>query len=86
MNDDQHQPGSLQDFFRQMEPKEDAPTDLKKQVFSTVESVSVLADIIDLFTSKWMQSESELWNTILEHEYWNEEEKLFEYYQQKYTS
>jgi hypothetical protein len=69
-----------------MEPKQDVPDDLRKQVFSTVESVSVLSDIIDLFTIKWIQTESELWNTILENEYWNEEEKLFEYYQQKYKS
>ncbi len=86
MSDENKKPGSLQDIFQQMEPKQDVPDDLKKQVFSTVESVSVLSDIIDLFTIKWMQTESELWNTILENEYWNEEEKLFEYYQQKYKS
>jgi hypothetical protein len=86
MSDENKKPGSLQDIFQQMEPKQDVPDDLRKQVFSTVESVSVLSDIIDLFTIKWIQTESELWNTILENEYWNEEEKLFEYYQQKYKS
>ena len=86
MSDENKKPGSLQDIFQQMEPKQDVPDDMRKQVFSTVESVSVLSDIIDLFTIKWIQTESELWNTILENEYWNEEEKLFEYYQQKYKS
>lgn len=74
----------LEHAFRQMVPSQEVPTDLKKEVFSTIDAVSLVADILDLFTLKFMQTESVLWENIQETEYWNEEQKLFEYYQGKF--
>ena len=50
----------LKDEFQKMKPKEAAPVALKKQVFDTLDTIQLVADMADLFTVKFTQTESQL--------------------------
>ena len=47
----------LEASFRQMQPKEPAPEQLKREVFSTLDSIQLVADVLDVFTIKFMKTE-----------------------------
>ncbi len=47
----------LEASFRQMKPKESVPDDLKEEVFSTLETMQLFADVLDVFTTKFIQTE-----------------------------
>ena len=49
---------NLEDKFRLLIPEENAPEDLKKEVFNTLDMLNLLGDIADLFTAKFTQTEA----------------------------
>ncbi len=46
--------------FQQVRAKEQAPEELKKSVFDTLDSLQLIADVADLFTVKFAMSESSM--------------------------
>lgn len=50
----------LQDMFADFGPEDAAPEELKKEVFKTLDSINLVADMIDLFTAKFTISEAGL--------------------------
>ncbi len=80
---------NLAKLFQQLGNKSETltPPDLKIKdaVFSTIDSASLVADMIDLFTFKFVQAQAEVINSVPETEYGsNEKEKLFMYLAKKY--
>ncbi len=61
---DDPQPQDLEEFlrkhFQDMGKESPLPEELKKEVFDTLDALSFLSDLIDLFTIKFSQSELEL--------------------------
>jgi len=49
----------LEEQFGQMRPEAPIPEELKEEVFNSLDTLHLVADIIDLFTVKFTQSESE---------------------------
>ncbi len=49
----------LEEQFGQMRSSEPAPEELKEEVFRTLDTLNLLADIVDLFTVKFSKSEAE---------------------------
>ncbi|MEM8528945.1 MAG: hypothetical protein AAGG68_30205 [Bacteroidota bacterium] len=52
---------SLEEKFKALLPKEDAPEELKKEVFQTLDTLNLVGDIVDLFTDKFIQTEATFW-------------------------
>jgi len=50
----------MREQFEKLEPKEHAPAELKKEVFDSLETLKLIADVVDLFTAKFVVSEAEL--------------------------
>ena len=58
---------------------------LKDAVFSTIDATSLVADIVDLFTVKFIQAQSEIVDAVPESEFsLNEKERLFKVLEKKY--
>ncbi|MFT4759872.1 MAG: hypothetical protein ACI9XO_003649 [Paraglaciecola sp.] len=47
----------LEEKFKAMLPKEDAPEELKKEVFQTLDTLNLIGDVADLFTTKFTRTE-----------------------------
>lgn len=54
----------LETLFEQMKPEEDAPEDMKKEVFDTIETLEMVNDIADLFTGKFGASKADFIDLI----------------------
>jgi hypothetical protein len=83
------QDNNLAKLFQQLRKKSEVATppdvEIKDAVFSTIDSASLVADIIDLFTLKFIQAQAEVINNVPESEYGNnEKEKLFKFLEKKY--
>ncbi len=87
-NKDRPQKGIRQlfDMMDASEPSFDAAPDmamsfakLKSEVFSTLDVVNVIAEVIELFTVNLAQTQADVWDAVQEVDYWNEDAKLFEY-------
>lgn len=52
------------DNFKLLKQQEPAPKELKGEVFQTLETMVLLADIFDLFTAKYTMSEMEFLEKI----------------------
>jgi hypothetical protein len=78
----------LSNIFQQMgkrgEQVDDVPDNLKNAVFSTLDAATLLADLVDLFTVKLIQSQAEVIDSLPGSDYGNEEKKLYEYYLKKF--
>mgnify|MGYP000294407873 CR=1 FL=1 len=48
----------LEEKFKALAPKKDAPEALKKEVFQTLDTLNLIGDITDLFTAKFTQTEA----------------------------
>jgi hypothetical protein len=58
---------------------------LKDAVFSTIDATSLVADIVDLFTVKFVQAQSEVVDAIPESEFgFNEKDRVFKHLEKKY--
>lgn len=53
---------NLEEKFKQLLPDEKAPEGLKEEVFSTLDTFTLLGDIVDLFTAKFTATEAEFLN------------------------
>jgi len=52
---------TMNDIFGQLQPPEPhLPDGFEKEVFASLETMQLIADVIDLFTSQFIQSEAEL--------------------------
>ena len=54
----------LEQLFEQMLPKENAPEDVKKRVFDTIDTLTLVGDLTALFTVEFGQSKFELIDLI----------------------
>lgn len=51
----------IEQVFRDLKPIDGRPPeDLKEEVFNSLETLQLIADVIDLFTSQFVLSESEM--------------------------
>ena len=80
---------NLAKLFQQLRKKSEVTTpadvEIKEAVFSTIDSASLVADMIDLFTFKFVQAQAEVINSVPDSEYGlNEKEKLFKFLEKKY--
>ncbi|MBL7815782.1 MAG: hypothetical protein JNL70_12280 [Saprospiraceae bacterium] len=58
---------------------------LKDAVFSTIDATSLVADIVDLFTIKFVQAQSEIVDAIPDSEFgFDEKERVFSFLEKKY--
>ena len=48
----------LEGLFEQMIPPDDAPPDVKEEVFNTISTLDLAVDVVDLFTGKFVSSEA----------------------------
>ncbi len=62
---------NLTNVFKEYTNKE-VPAELKKEVFSTLASIELAANILDLFTVKFIRSEAEFLSEIVDPEKRNE--------------
>jgi hypothetical protein len=58
---------NLEEKFKQMLPPDNAPEALKQEVFQTLDTLNLLGDIADLFTSKFTKVEAAFFGMI-DHE------------------
>ncbi len=63
-----------------------APENLKDAVFSTIDAAALAADILDLFTVKFIQAQAELLDMLPSSEYGNEQQMLYNYFKTKFES
>lgn len=80
---------NLANLFQQLgnqSEQEDIPDfKLKDAVFSTIDATSLVADIVDLFTVKFMQAQSEVIDAVPESEFgFNEDDRVFKRLEKKY--
>lgn len=84
----ENQEKNLANLFKQMgtrTPQEEAPDlRLKDAVFSTIDATALVADIVDLFTFKFLKAQSEVIDSLPNSEYGNEKQKLFKYLEKKF--
>jgi hypothetical protein len=79
----------LANLFQQMGNKRNEKLEmpdlrLKDAVFSTIDATNLIADILDLFTVKLVQTQSEMLDSLPGSDYGlREEEKLFKYFEKK---
>ena len=58
---------------------------LKDAVFSTIDATSLVADIVDLFTVKFLQAQSEVIDNVPESDFaFSEKNRLFKVLEKKY--
>ena len=65
----------LEEQFGQMRRPESAPEELKDQVFDTLDTLNLVADIVDLFTVKFSKTEAEFLDLFQEDSAKEEEEQ-----------
>jgi hypothetical protein len=81
---------NLASLFKQLgnkkQEKIDALPDLKLRdaVFSTIDATTLIADIVDLFTIKFVQAHTEVIDNLPHSQYGNEKEKLLRYFEKKW--
>ncbi len=63
-----------QKFFEMNQDQELAPADLKQEVFSTLNSLIMVGDLVDLFTVKFAQTELTFLDPSIEEDWDNSEE------------
>ena len=49
---------NLEDKFKKLLPAKDAPADLKREVFQTLDTLEFFGNLVDLFTTKFTQTEA----------------------------
>jgi phosphoribosylaminoimidazole carboxylase (NCAIR synthetase) len=59
---------------------------LKDAVFSTIDATSLVADIVDLFTVKFVQAQAEVLDAVPENEFGaRQDERVFQFLQKKFN-
>lgn len=67
---------NLEEQFKGLLPTDDAPPELKEEVFNTIDTLGLIGDIVDLFTIKFSDSEAAFLNIIQEPE---SDDEAFDY-------
>jgi hypothetical protein len=80
----------LANLFQQMgdrsEKLEMPDLKLKDAVFSTVDATSLIADIVDLFTFKFLETQTEVIDNLPNAgDYGDEKQKLFKFFEKKFA-
>jgi hypothetical protein len=80
----------LANLFQQMgdrsEKLEMPDLKLKDAVFSTVDATSLIADIVDLFTFKFLEAQTAVMDNLPNAgDYGNEKQKLFKFFEKKFA-
>ena len=55
---------NLENQFQGLKEDTEMPKDLKEEVFNTLDTLTLLGDFVDLFTTKFGQSETDLIDVI----------------------
>lgn len=63
-NENEKVRSNLENQFQKLIPGEAPPDDLKEEVFNTLNSINLLADILDLFTLKFTQTEADFLDNL----------------------
>ncbi len=83
-----NQEKNLTNLFQQLgnkSEKSEAPDlKLKDAVFSTIDATALVADIVDLFTFKFIQAQAEVIDSLPNSDYSNDKHKLFKYLERKF--
>jgi hypothetical protein len=66
---------NLEDIFKQLIPDENAPEELKKEVFQTLDTLNLIGDLADLFTAKFSKTEAVLLGLFQDEEFLDEEKE-----------
>lgn len=66
---------NLEDIFKQLIPDENAPEELKKEVFQTLDTLNLIGDLADLFTAKFSKTEAVLLGLLQDEEFLDEEKE-----------
>lgn len=59
---------NLEAQFKSLLPNDNAPQELKEEVFNTIDTLSLIGDIVDLFTTKFSDTETAFLQMIQEPE------------------
>lgn len=73
-NEDNDIRSNLEEQFKKLFSEDAAPEEIKEEVFNTIDSLTFLGDLADLFTAKFGQTESELLDLLQEPDKSQEEE------------
>lgn len=65
---------NLEEQFKNLLPDDGAPEQIKDEVFNTIDTLTFIGDLADLFTAKFGKTESELLDLLQELNIPNEEE------------
>ncbi len=80
---------NLKNLFQQLGDKSEKiqmpDLKLKDAVFSTVDAATLIADMVDLFTFKFLQTQGEVLDALPESTYGNEKQNLLRYFEKKYA-
>ena len=63
-NEDNKIRENLEEKFKQLLPDDDAPEELKEEIFNTIDTLHFLGDLADLFTAKFSQTETQFLDLI----------------------
>ncbi len=75
----------FQQLGNQSEKVEIPDFKLKDAVFSTIDATSLVADIVDLFTVKFIQAQAEVVDAVPESEFgFNEKDRVFKHLDKKF--
>lgn len=58
----------MEDQFKKLNPGQDVPEDLKVEVFKTIDTLNLFAEVIDLFTVKFPASKGQMLGATIEHQ------------------
>ncbi|MFK8102502.1 MAG: hypothetical protein AB8G15_08255 [Saprospiraceae bacterium] len=53
--------------FKQFVPQEEVPQELKKEVFDSLSTINLIADVFDLFTGKFTSAETQFFELLSDH-------------------
>ena len=87
----EQQEKNLQSLFRKLGEKKEpveiiADPRLKNEVFTTIDATSLIADVLDLFTTKFLDAQAEIINAVPGSNYGNDKQNLLRYFEKKYQT
>ena len=87
----EQQEKNLQSLFRKLGEKKEpveisADPRIKNEVFTTIDATSLIADVLDLFTTKFLDAQAEIINAVPGSNYGNDKQNLLRYFEKKYQT
>ena len=87
----EQQEKNLQSLFRKLGAQKEPEgivddSRLKNEVFTTIDATSLIADVLDLFTAKFLDAQAEIINALPGSNYGNDKHNLLRYFEKKYSS